>query len=308
MNPTMDARAWLLVVLLSILFGGSFFFVEIIVEQIPTFTTVAARAGLAALVLAAAARARGCRIPVAPAFWGAALIMGALNGFVPYSLIAWGQTQIDSGLAAILNATTPLFSVVIAHLFAAGERLTLARFGGVLMGIFGVAVIVAGPETEAAAASLSGQIAVLAAAASYACAGVYGRRFRDWPPAVAATGQVAGTAVFAIPAALILDQPWNLAPDGAAIGAMIGLALLSTALAYLIYFRVLAAAGATNVLLVTFLIPVSALALGVIALGEQPQPGDLAGLGLIFCGIAAIDGRALRWLGRHRRVRPGTQI
>lgn len=298
MTPSMSPREWSLLVLLSLLWGGSFLFVGIAVAELPPFTVVLGRVGLAALALLALVHLSGGRMPRAPRLWGAFLAMGALNGLVPYSLIVWGQQEIDSGLAAILNATTPLWSVLLGHYLTRTERLTPARAAGLALGFAGVVVLI-GPG---ALSGLGGhgwrQLAVLAAALSYAAAAVYGRRFRHLPPAVAAAGQVTGTAILVLPLALALEQPWTLAPSLEVWGAILGLSLLSTAVAYLIYFRVLAAAGATNLMLVTFLIPVSAVVLGVLVLGERPGPQVLAGMALIFAGIAAIDGRLATRLAR----------
>ena len=290
-NRVMGSREWLLLVALSVLWGGSFFFSEVALVELRPFTVVLGRVGIAAVALVAFVYLTGRRMPASPKLWGAFLVMGAMNNLIPFSLIVWAQVTIDSGLAAILNATTPMFTVVLAHVLTRDERMTSNRLTGVLLGLGGVAVLV-GPDIlhELGAQGLA-QLAVLAAAASYACAGIYGRRFKELPPAVAAAGMVTGTAVMILPVALILDQPWSLRPSVVTWGAVLGLSLLSTGLAYLIYFRILAAAGATNLLLVTFLIPVSALFLGVAVLGERPDWSAFAGLALIFAGLAAVDGR-----------------
>lgn len=214
------------------------------------------------------------------------------------------QAQIPSGLASILNATTPLFGVVVAHWLTTDEKLTPARLAGVLCGMAGVAVMI-GP---AALAGLGGdkllaQLAVLGAALSYAFSGVFGRRFRRLgiTPVQSAAGQLTASSLTLLPLALLIDRPWLLqAPPTGALAAVAALALLSTALAYLIFFRLLASAGATNLLLVTFLIPVSAILFGVALLGETIEPRQLAGMALIAAGLAAIDGRVMRKLtARH---------
>lgn len=301
MTPTMGTRDWSLLVLLSLLWGGSFLFVGIAVAELPPFTVVLGRAGLAALALLAFVYLSGGRMPWTPSLWAAFLAMGALNGLIPYSLIVWGQQEIDSGLAAILNATTPLWSVLLGHYLSRAERLTPARAAGLVLGFAGVVVLI-GPGALSGLGSQGWrQLAVLGAALSYAGAAVYGRRFGHLPPAVAATGQVTGTAVLVLPLALFLEQPWTLVPSLEVWGAILGLSLLSTAVAYLIYFRVLATAGATNLMLVTFLIPVSAVILGILVLGERPGLQVVAGMALIFAGIAAIDGRLASRLARARR-------
>ncbi len=293
-HPTMSGRDWLLLVTLSVLWGGSFFFSEVALAELGPLTVVLGRVGFAALALVGFVYLSGHRLPTAPGLWGAFLVMGVLNNLIPFSLIVWAQVTIDSGLAAILNATTPLFTVVLAHFLTRDERMTRGRFAGLLLGIAGVAVLV-GPEVlgQLGAEGLA-QLAVLGAAFCYGCAGIYGRRFQGLPPVVAAAGMVTCSAVLILPVALVAERPWQMDPGALTWAALLGLALLSTALAYVIYFRILASAGATNLLLVTFLIPVSALTLGMAVLGERPEPATFAGLALIFAGLATIDGRLLR--------------
>jgi drug/metabolite transporter (DMT)-like permease len=207
-------------------------------------------------------------------------------------------------LAAILNATTPLFTVLVANAFTAEEKATPAKLCGVALGIFGVALMIGLDATGGASRHLVAELAVLAAAVSYAFAGVFGRRFRGHPPLIVAAGQLTGSSTLMLPLALLIDRPWTLAmPTATTWLAVIGLALLSTALAYVIYFRILARAGATNLLLVTFLIPVSALLLGIAFLGERLNPHHLIGMALIGSGLAAIDGRPLRLITRRSAVR-----
>jgi len=228
--------------------------------------------------------------------------MGLLNNTVPFALIFWGQRTIDTGLAAILNATTPIFTVLLAHVLTRDERLTRNRAAGVLLGLLGVAVLI-GPHALAGFdLAATSQLAIVAAALSYGFAGIYGRRFRGLPPIVPAAGMLTASTAMILPVALLLDRPWTLPVGGTTWAAVAGLALLSTALGYVIYFRILAAAGATNLLLVTLLIPVGALTLGAFALHERLAWNAFAGMALIFLGLCAIDGRALR---RLRRVSAG---
>lgn len=293
----MGPKEWLLLVTLSVLWGGSFFFSKVALSELAPFTVVLGRVALAALVLNGIVYATGRRIPLSARMWAAFLAMGALNNLIPFSLIFWGQTQIASGLASILNATTPLFTVMVAHLLTKDERLTPNRMGGVLLGLVGVAVMIGPAVLSGLDRHVIAQLAVLGGALSYAFAGVFGRRFKGEPPLVVAAGQVTGTTVMMLPIALLVDRPWTLAaPHPTTWGALIGLALLSTAIAYVIYFHLLAVAGATNLLLVTFLIPVSALLLGMIVLGERLDPRHFVGMALIGLGLAAIDGRPLAYL------------
>jgi drug/metabolite transporter (DMT)-like permease len=290
----MGATEWALLGILSVLWGGSFFFVEVMLDALDPYSVVFWRVGPAAAVLVVLVYATGHRMPGDWATWRAFVVMGVLNNVAPFTLIAWGQTEIESGLAAILNATTPLFTVALAHLVTADERLTMNRAIGVVAGLAGVAVLVGPGALAGIGAGVLGQAAILAAALCYACAGLYGRRLADLPAPVAAAGMVSASAVIALPIALAGGAPFAFDPDPATISAIAGLSLLSTACAYLIYFRVLAAAGATNLLLVTFLIPPSALVLGIAVLGERPTAGTLAGLALILVGLAAVDGRLFR--------------
>jgi drug/metabolite transporter (DMT)-like permease len=227
--------------------------------------------------------------------WPSFIVMGLLNNMIPFSLIFWGQTQIASGLASILNATTPLFTLAVAHLLTRDERINAAKAVALLVGFAGVALLVGPNVLVGDGSSFIGQMACLGAALSYAFAGIYGRRFQIMgvQPMQAAAGQVTASAVLILPIMLIVDRPWNLAgpPSATVWAALAGLALLSTALAYLLYFRILAAAGATNLLLVTFLIPVTAILLGAVFLGERLEPRHFAGMALIGVGLAAIDGR-----------------
>jgi drug/metabolite transporter (DMT)-like permease len=293
----MSAADWLLLVTLSILWGGSFFFAKLAVLELPPLTVALGRVAIAAAILVVLARMTGVALPDRMAAWRPYLLMGLLNNAVPFGLIFWGQTHIPSGLAAILNATTPLFTALVAHAATADERLNTARLVGVAAGLAGVTVMIGPDLLRALGADVLGQLACLLAAVSYAFAGVYGRRFRGEPPLRVAAGQLVASSVLLAPVVILLDRPWTLAPPSAtAIAALVALAALSTALAYLIYFRILARAGATNVALVTFLIPVSAILLGTLLLGEQLEPRHLAGMAAIAVGLAAIDGRLLRLL------------
>jgi drug/metabolite transporter (DMT)-like permease len=296
----MGRTEWALLVALSVLWGGSFFFNAVVLDDLRPLTVVLGRVALAALVLNLVVAAGSRRMPRSLAAWWPFVVMGALNNVVPMGLITWGQTHIAAGLAAILNATTPLFTVVLAHVLTRDEKLTANRLGGVLLGLAGVALIVGLEALGGLGRDLAGQVAVLGAALSYGLANMFGRRFRGLPPLIPAAGQLTGSTVVVLPLALVVDRPWTFGnPSPSAWGALLGLALLSTALAYTIFFRILAVGGATNVSLVTLLIPVSALLLGALALGERPEPRALVGMSLIFAGLAAIDGRPL---ARVRRL------
>lgn len=284
----MALRVWLWLLSLSVLWGGSFFFAKVALGELGPFTVVFARVALAATAFALAVPLRW-RAP-----WRAYFVMGLLNNALPFSLIFWGQTEIASGLASILNATTPLFTLIIAHFLTPDEKIDRAKVAALLAGLAGVVALV-GPDALTRSAGPWGQIACLGAALSYAFAGVYGRRFQRMgaAPVEAAAGQVTASAMLMLPIMLIAEPPWTMAAAPSAVVwlALAGLSLLSTALAYVLYFRILAAAGATNLLLVTFLIPVTAILLGAVILGERLEPRHFAGMALIGLGLAAIDGR-----------------
>ena len=292
----MSAVDWLMLVSLSVLWGGSFFFAKIAVGELPPLTLALGRVAIAAALLIALARATGVALPDR---FGPFLAMGLLNNALPFSLIFWGQTHIPSGLAAILNATTPLFTVLVAHFATADEKLTAARLAGVAAGFAGVVVMLGPDLLRELGTNVAAQLACLAAAVSYAFAGIYGRRFRGEPALRVAAGQLVASSALLAPIVIALDQPWQLAPpSGTAWAALVALAALSTALGYLLYFRILARAGATNVLLVTFLIPVSAILLGTLLLGEVLAARHIVGMAAIAVGLAVIDGRVLRGLAR----------
>jgi drug/metabolite transporter (DMT)-like permease len=293
-NRPMTSAEWALLLALSGLWGGSFFFTGLALAELPPLTLVVLRLVLAAAILNLSMAALGLPMPRDRKVWIAFAGMGLRNNVIPFCLIAWSQTQIPSGLAAILNATTPLATVIVAHWLTADEKITCSRTAGVIAGLSGVAVMIGPAALRGLDADVIAQLAVLAAAVSYAWAGVYGRRFARLgvAPLLAATGQLTAAAAMLLPLVLIADRPWTLAmPSLSASAAVIALASLSTALGYLLYFRILSTAGATNLLLVTFLIPVSANVLAVLFLGEHLTATEVTGMTLIGAGLAAIDGR-----------------
>jgi drug/metabolite transporter (DMT)-like permease len=297
-NPlgvTMGGREWGMLLSLAMLWGSSFFFFKVMVAALPPFTVVLGRVGLSALILNVWLVLRRDYMPASARAWGAFVVMGVLNNVIPFTLIVFGETRIASGLASILNATTPIFTVLAAHWLTANERLTLGKIAGVVAGFAGVAVLI-GPDTFAGLGSgeLIGEAACLLAAVGYAFAGIYGRRFKGLDPIKVATGQITGSALVLIPFVVLVDRPWTLPMPSAGVwGGMIGIAVLCTVIAYILYFHILSTAGATNLLLVTFLLPVSALLLGWLVLGESIAPRAFGGMAVIGLGLAAIDGRVI---------------
>ncbi len=296
----MNGQEWLLLLGLSGLWGSSFFFYKVMDQALPPFTIVLGRMGLAALMLNALLALRGQALGKGTP-WVGLLVLGLFNGVVPFSLFAWAETRISSGTAAMLNATTPLFSVLLAHVLRT-EAMSWGRGAGVLLGLAGVGVLI-GPAALRAGGDLPGDAACLVAALSYAVAGPLARRLRGLSSLQVAAGQLAAGGLVLVPLASVTDRFWTLPMPSAPVwGALLGISLLGTALAYLLYFRLMATAGATNAMLVTFLLPVSALLLGWLFLGERVPGRAYAGMALIGAGLAVLDGRVRRW--RPRRLRP----
>lgn len=290
----MTYRDWGLLLLLSFLWGGAFFFAAVAVRELPPLTVVLSRTGLASLALALFLRFRRGDWPLRGRAVPAFLIMGILNNLLPFSLLFWAQTMIPSGLASILNATTPIFSIVVAHLLLADERMTSNKAIGIAFGFLGVVVLLGGDLMDGKGFALTGMLACLGAALSYGLAGTYGRRFRSMGLSATqvAFGQLASTTLMMVPIASLIDRPWNLPVPGLSVlASTLALAVASTALAYVIFFRLLASAGAVNTALVTLLIPVSAILLGAVFLEETLAVRHYAGMALIGAGLLAVDGR-----------------
>lgn len=300
----MDAAGWGLLAVLALLWAGSFFFFKVLVAALPPFSIVFGRVLIAAAVLNLAVMLRGARMPGGTRLWAGFAALGLLNNVVPYSLIVYGETEVSSGVASILNATTPLFTVIAAQLFTADEKLDGRKLAGLGLGFCGVAVLVGPSAMEGLRpGDAAGELAVLGAAASYGVAGVFGRRFRALPPLTVACAQLTASAALAMPLFVAVDRPWTLAmPGGGAWAALLGLSLLSTALAYILFFRILARAGATAASLVTLLVPAGAVLLGWLALDERLAPSAWAGMALIGLGLACLDGRVLDRMRARRRT------
>ncbi|WP_439596197.1 DMT family transporter [Falsiroseomonas sp.] len=294
----MTARLWALLLALSIIWGGSFFFMAVALRGFPPFTIVLARVALAAITLALACRILGLRLPATRQAWIACAGMGLLNNAIPFTLIVLGQQHIPSGLAAVVNAATPVFAVLAAHWLTADEKLKPNRLLGTLLGLAGVAIL-AGPASfgRGAAGEALGIALCLGACLSYGISGVWSRRVKraGLAPLPAAAGQCLASSLLMLPLALGFDRPWALpTPPMEAVAALLALGLLATALAYALFYAILAGAGATNTMLVTLLVPVTALLLGWLVLDEALAPRHLAGMAVIGLGLLAIDGRLLR--------------
>jgi drug/metabolite transporter (DMT)-like permease len=289
----MNARTWAMLLALSVLWGGSFLFIGLAVREWPPLLIVFTRVLLAALALGLVVLITRPSLRLGGPVMLTLLGMSVLNNLIPFTLIVWAQGHIPSCLASILNATTPLFTVAVLHV-ATDEKAGLLKALGLLTGFAGVAVMLWRDFGASGAIALLPQVAVLGAAISYAAAGLWSRRIarQNIPPLVAATGQLAGSTLLLAPLVMLVEQPWRMSfPFTTTIAAIAALALLSTALAYLLFFRILARAGAGNLSLVTFLIPVSAVLLGMVFLGERLATAQIAGMALIGLGLLLIDGR-----------------
>lgn len=301
----MGRPEWAMLMILSVLWGGSYFFAKVALAEVGPLLLVLLRVAIAAVALGVIASMLGHRIPTSPHLWKRFFILGAMNNLIPFSLLFWGQTQIGGGLASILTAVVPVFTVLVAHVATSDERITPAKSVGVGFGVLGVTVMI-GLDLHSGHdwLWLIAMVACLVASLFYALATVYGRSFKAFglPPLIIAFGQVSATSVMMLPIALLVEQPWQLAaPSLPTISAVLGLGLLSTALAYVLYFRILDRGGATNLSLVTFLMPISAIALSTLLLGEQLHTSHVLGMLLIFVGLAVLDGRLLRLLTRRTR-------
>lgn len=294
-QPSFTATSAFMLFVLSLLWGGTFFFAEIAITEVPPLTLTLMRVTLALPLLFVVVRWKGIAIPSGARIWGAYLVMGALNNALPFSLIFWGQTRIDSGMASILNGTTAVLTALAAGLLLPDERLSPRKIAGALLGLAGVAVVV-GPDLLGGLDPHNlGQLAILGAACSYAFATVWGKiALSDAAPQMNALGMLTCTCVLMFPLALWADGPPALNWSVPVWGAVLFISIMSTAVAYLLYFEILVRSGAANVMLVTLLVPAVAITLGTIFLDERLPAAAWVGFVIIASGIAVTDGRLLR--------------
>ncbi|TDH34495.1 DMT family transporter [Pseudohoeflea suaedae] len=295
----MDLATWAMLIALGLIWGGSFFFARIAVQHIPPLTLVLCRVLLAAAALHLAFGRMTGFYATLKARAPELLLLGIINNAIPFTLIFAGQTVIGAGLASILNATTPLWTVLVAQVFTDDEKITITKLFGCALGLAGVVLLIGPAALDHTDTPVWPLLAILGAALSYGFAATWGKRFRGVPPRMVAAGQLTASSLVMLPLALIIDRPWTLpAPPLDTVLATIALALLSTAFAYILFFRILARAGATGTSLVTLLVPPAAILLGVLFLGENLSITELAGLALIAVGLLTLDNR-LRRRGRH---------
>jgi drug/metabolite transporter (DMT)-like permease len=297
-NQSMTTKDWAMLLLLSLLWGGSFFLISLAVAELPPLTIVLLRVGIAAITLWTILLIGGYQIPKSLKLWRTFFILGLLNNVIPFSLIVWSQNHIGAGLASIINATTPLFTILIAGAFLSDEHMTPQRVVGVLIGLFGVTVLIDPSSLRDLGPSMSiatlAQLAIIGAAISYGCASVYGRRFKSMgiSPFTTAVGQVTTATIILLPLAFLFERPDQLPNPSLQVWlSILCLGVFCTALGYSLFFRILSSSGATNVVLVTVLVPVSANFLSWLILGEQLHGRYFSGMAFIGLGLAAIDGR-----------------
>ncbi len=302
-RTTMNRGDWLILLTLAVIWGGAFFFIGVAVKHVPPLTYVWLRLSIAAVAMWIYVKARVGSLGLPRQVWGAIVLLAILNNALPFALFGWGQTHIASGLASILNATTPIWGVVVAHFLTHDERMTPRKTVGVLLGFGGVATMIGPALLSNIGTNAVAQLACVTASLSYALAAVWARRFRriGVAPIAVTTGQLTAGALIMLPVSLIVDQPWTHPfPPVSAWAAISALALFCTAFGYVLYFRLIDHAGATNALLVTLLVPPVAIMLGAAFLNETLAPQDFLGLALIALGLAAIDGRLLSYLSARR--------
>jgi drug/metabolite transporter (DMT)-like permease len=303
-NQQMIGREWAVLLILAVIWGGAFMFIGVAVRHVEPLTYVWLRLTIAAAAMFLFLKLRGEALNLPREVWGSIFLLALLNNALPFTLFGWGQTHIASGLASILNATTPIWGVLVAHFYTQDERMTPRKIAGVLLGFAGVATMIGPMLLANVGTDALAQLACIAAALSYAFAAVWARRFRRMgvAPMSVTTGQLTAGALMMLPLALLVDQPWTQPmPPLTAWGAIVALALLCTAFGYVLYFRLIETAGATNALLVTLLVPPFAIFFGTLFLGEVLAPQDFIGLALIALGLAAIDGRLLKLAARSAR-------
>lgn len=294
-QKSISSAAWAQILLLALIWGGIFLSISFVLREVGPFTAVLHRTFWAMLVLWLVSFAMGLRVPRDARTWGAFAVMGVLNNVLPFSLLTWGQTHIESGLVSIFNASTAVFGVLIAALVFADEKLTLRKAVGVAFGFFGVATAMGLENLKALDLRSLAQIACICAAICYGCAGSWGRaRLSHLPPQLAAAGMLTCATVVMLPIALVMDGPISLALQPGTWIAIGYSALVATAGAFLLYYSIMAKAGSGNLMLVTLLVAPIAILLGAVVLGETLFPRHYAGFLLIACGLSMLDGRILR--------------
>ncbi|MEH0292031.1 EamA family transporter [Agrobacterium sp. CCNWLW71] len=281
-------RELLLLALLSTLWAASYTFIKIGVETIPPITFIASRTLIAGLLLYVVIRLRGLRLPTDFATWRLFFIQACINSVLPFTLIAWAEQSIDAGLAVILNATTPIFTFLLTALVIRHEPVSGRKLFGTIAGMTGVCLIIGVEALSGAGEAIWSQLAVLTAAFSYACAAIFSKNFKGLDPVMPAAGSLICGAVLLLPVSLIVDRPWTLSPSAASLTALVCLSVFSTALAFMIYFRLMQTLGSVGTTSQAYLrVPVG-VAIGMAFLGEMPTPAMWVGLVCVIAGVLAM--------------------
>ncbi len=303
----MNGKNLLLLITLAALWGPSFLFIKVAVEEIPPLTLVLGRVAVGAAFLLIVLLSQGRRLPTDRRLWRHLAVVAMLHNALPWVLLSWGEQYIDSALASILNGTTPLFTIILAHFLVAGDRMTVPKMLGVLLGFAGLFLLILPSLSGGAQASTWGLLAVTAAAAVYGVAMIYSRNhLRGLPPLVAPASQLLLATGYMLPVALLVDRPWTLdRPSTVALGSLFLLGILGTGLAFIVYYRLLETANPTYISMVTYVIPVFGVILGVLVLGEQLTWYALAGFALILLGVMVVNGLFANhmpiWRRNHRQ-------
>ncbi|NSX56724.1 DMT family transporter [Parasulfitobacter algicola] len=299
-QKTLSTRAWIELILLSLIWGGSFLSIRVALDEIGPVTSVAHRTGWAMLILWVFVILRRLPLPTNPKVWGAFFVMGCLNNVIPFTLMAWGQLHIETGLTSILNAATAIFGVLVAAIVFSDERLTRRRAIGVGLGFLGVATAIGLENLLALDLRSLAQLAVIGGTISYALAGAWARaQLSHLPPQVAAAGMLTGSSLIMIPLAWAIEGPISLSLQTDTWIAIAYYAIIATAIAYLLYYRVLAMAGSGNLMLCTLLIAPVAIVLGAVVRGEVLQPQAFVGFALLAVGLLILDGRIVAKFRSH---------
>jgi drug/metabolite transporter (DMT)-like permease len=279
----------LLLLILGTIWGASYLFIKVIVAEVPVLTLVAGRLTLATMIMWGILRVRGLSLPRSRRMWGAYAVLGFLGMAVPYSLISWGEQYISSGLASLLQATTPIFTVILAHFLTNDERVTMVKMIGVVIGFVGVGILMLPDLCQGLQANLLGQLAIVGSSLCYAGAAIYIRsRLRGQPPLVSATGQLTMGVILMLPASLLIDRPFGLSPSLPALASWMVLTILGTVVAYVIYFTIVERTSATFVTMVTYIIPINGLMLGALVLNESLDVTMLGSLVMILAGVLLV--------------------
>ena len=294
-QKTISTKAWVSLFALGSIWGLSFVSIRVALDEIGPLSSVAHRTFWAMVVLWGVVLAMRLPVPKDPRIWGAFLVMGVLNNVLPFSLMAWGQLHIESGLTSILNAATAIFGVIVAAIFFADERLSARKAVGVTLGFFGVATAIGLDNLQDFDLRSLAQLAVLAGTVSYALAGAWARKYlTGLAPQVAAAGMLTGSTILTIPIAIWFEGPLTLDLEPRTLAAIGYYAIIATAGAYLLYYQVLGMAGSGNLMLVTLLVAPVAIVAGALILNETLAPNAYAGFAMLALGLVILDGRAVR--------------